>query len=159
MGDGHLNKCKDCTRRDTAENTARKMQDPEWAEKEAERQRQKEKKRYYTKLKGTESFNAKRIVSRKKWGEKYPEKMKAKAAMSNIRPPKGYNNHHWSYNDEHLRDTILLQRDDHYFIHRYIKYDVESKMYKTPIGDLLDTKAKHLDYISSLLGRELKRAA
>ena len=39
MADGHLNKCKDCTKKDTAEREARMANDPIWREKELERHR------------------------------------------------------------------------------------------------------------------------
>lgn len=44
MGDGHLNKCKACTRKDTAARFAIKSLDPEWLEREAERHRLKAKR-------------------------------------------------------------------------------------------------------------------
>lgn len=46
MADGHLGKCKICTRRDTAVRVERLMKtDLEWAEKELERQREKTKRK------------------------------------------------------------------------------------------------------------------
>lgn len=41
MADGHLGKCKSCTRRHTSERHARMSQNPEWVESEIERHRQK----------------------------------------------------------------------------------------------------------------------
>ena len=41
MGDGHLNKCKDCTKKDTKERVDVLILDPEWKEKEQERHREK----------------------------------------------------------------------------------------------------------------------
>ena len=44
MADGHLNKCKTCTKIDTAERENRKKQDFQWYEKELERHRVKSAK-------------------------------------------------------------------------------------------------------------------
>jgi hypothetical protein len=44
MGDGHLNKCKDCTRKDSALQLEKNKQNPEWIKKERERVRLKQLK-------------------------------------------------------------------------------------------------------------------
>jgi hypothetical protein len=127
------------------------MQDPVWAEKEAERQRKKEQKRYYTKLKGTEEYNAKSRVNRAKWLSKYPEKRKAHTEASNLPCKKGNHNHHWSYRPEHTKDVIEISMQDHYYIHRYMKYRPDMLMYETLDGVLLDSRDKHIEFIERVL--------
>lgn len=62
--------------------------------------------------------------------------------------PKGAQFHHWSYKEEHLEDVIILMRVIHKRIHSLLVLDVELAMFRTLDGELLDTKEKHLDYIS-----------
>ena len=66
-----------------------------------------------------------------KYKAKYPEKIKARNATELISCDKGNNLHHWSYNKEHYRDVIELSTKEHYKIHRFIKYDKKTLMYKT----------------------------
>lgn len=149
MKDGHLNQCKTC-----CEIARRKklVDDPDWAEKESERHRKKEKNRYWTKLKGTEHHLAAIRKSNKRGAERYPEKRRASSAVAKKIPVgKGFNRHHWSYNEEHFLDVIHLTRDDHCKIHRFLKYRTDLKMYETKDGELLSTKEKHLAYIQKIL--------
>lgn len=41
MGDGHLGKCKDCTKQDAKQRYHQKMHDPGWAQQERERNRER----------------------------------------------------------------------------------------------------------------------
>lgn len=138
MGDGHLGKCKECTRADVAGRILfMKSVDPDFDGREKIRGREKyHKYKYKNKDKGK---------SNKKHLEKYPEKKKALALA--VIPPAGFNNHHWSYNDEHLKDIITIPKNIHYKLHRYIIYVPNLKIYKTLEGTMLDTKEKHIQYM------------
>jgi hypothetical protein len=128
MADGHLGKCKDCTRKDTAERVSRLMDDPAWA--------LSEKKRHQAKAKHMR--------------EVYPEKTKA---HSSCKKKNGYNAHHWSYRKEHRKDVIYLTRKDHAKIHRYMYYDQERLMYRRLDGVLIDTREAAVSCYAQILSR------
>jgi DNA repair exonuclease SbcCD ATPase subunit len=80
MSDGHLGKCKACTKKDTAERVALKYStDPEWVLMERARQRAKQEKarREGVAVKG----NRKETI--KRYDEKYPKKRIARSAVAN----------------------------------------------------------------------------
>lgn len=149
MGDGHLNKCKSCTKSDTKANTLEKSKDSLWVEKEKKRGREKYYRLGYKETHKPSSEYKKLIMDRYK--EKYPEKLLAKNAICRMVSLKGHL-HHWSYNKEFFKDVIDISIKDHYTIHRFIIYDQERLMYRRiDTMELLDTKEKHENYISDVL--------
>ncbi len=99
----------------------------------------------------------KRKESIKKYLKKYPEKQKAKAAVQYNRI-NGFELHHWSYNQEHWKDVIPISQTNHIKIHKYMSYNKEKMMYCSTItngyfiiGELLNTKNKHQEFINQLL--------
>ena len=155
MSDGHLNICKTCKRTEVKEREERLRKNPEWVEKERKRGREKYRKLYSTINHPLD--DEERALKRKKVNENnrknYSEKRKARYSSQRISCPKGFHRHHWSYNEEHWKDVIILESKEHSDLHRFIEYD-ESFYYRTAInigkfkrGDLLDTREKHLEFL------------
>jgi hypothetical protein len=151
MGDGHLGKCKECCKKQAKERDNILRQDPDWAEKERERAREKFHRLYKGKKPSPEVRQKAQITYR----AKYPEKDKAKAAVNRKKTPIGMQNHHWSYNKEHRLDTILITLTDHATAHRFMIYDQERMMYRTKEGILLDTKEAHVEYINQFINEKI----
>lgn len=151
MGDGHLNKCKGCTKTDTKNRTTELLKSPEWHDKEKERHREKYYRLNYRDKHKPTTEQKKAIMQRYK--DKYPEKQQAASKSSHLKATvKGNHLHHWSYNEEHFKDVIEVSVKEHNTIHRHMIYDQERRMYRTKEGVLLDTKLDHLYFISETLG-------
>lgn len=152
--DGHLGKCKSCTKKDTSLRRDVLKLDENWCESERIRHREKYYRLNYLEKHKPTSEKKKAIMDR--YCKKYPEKVKASKAISKFKKNKGMELHHWSYNDAHLVDIIELDYKIHALIHRYMKYDQNVKMYKDKLGNLLDTKDKHINYINYILSLDSK---
>ena len=147
MGDGHLNKCIVCAKKDVQERESELRTDPEWYELEKERHREK-----YYRLGYNEKHKPtpeKQKMAAQLYRERYPEKHRAKNKSQHIESPIGKEKHHWSYNEEHYKDVIFVTKADHNTLHRYMIYDQERMMYRTLLGVLLDTREAHEQYISN----------
>jgi len=149
MLDGHLNKCKTCTKKDVRSNYEGNMVDPNYIKKERKRGRDKYR-RLYT---GTGKADKK---SAERYFEKFPEKEKAKNSCALIKSIViGEEKHHWSYNEEHYKDVIFINKKHHMKAHRFIVYDQERMMYRRFDNNiLLDTKEKHLEFITYCIENE-----
>ncbi len=143
--DGHLNKCKTCTKTDSKNRLERLQDDEKWHEKEKNRNREKyHRLEYRSKYKPTTDRKKETL---KKYHQKYPEKCLAtKYTEIFLTKEAGYHLHHWSYNQEHWLDIIKLTIKEHHFLHRYIIYDSERMMYRNLNGILLDTRESHMEY-------------
>jgi hypothetical protein len=140
MKDGHLNKCIECTKKDVEKRYFSKIEDPDFVEKERERGREKYKRLNYKE-------------NQKIQKAKFPWKNEGvlKNLNKKLKVEKGFECHHWSYNDNHLTDVFILNRRDHKKVHKYLVLDIEKRMFKTIEGMLLNTKELHEEYISKIL--------
>ena len=148
MGDGHLNKCKSCTKEQSKAREKKLRNDPKWVEKEKERARDKYHRLGYKDLHKPTPEQKKAIMET--YIKKYPEKHATRLKSQHMSCEKGFNLHHWSYNLEHAKDVIPLSIADHHLLHRHMIYDQERMMYRNLNGVLLDTKESHLELLSSL---------
>tara|TARA_R110000782_G_scaffold264775_1_gene358146 strand:+ start:120 stop:659 length:540 start_codon:yes stop_codon:yes gene_type:complete len=142
MKDGHLSKCKSCTKKDVADRTELKSKDPEWVFNERERHRLRSIRH---------RAEGKVYRGNKKQLDASDPKKRATIASASISAPDGSQRHHWSYKEEHWKDVIILPRAEHYKVHRYTIYDKEHLQYRTVHGVLLDSRELAEKYYAIVL--------
>ena len=150
MIDGHLGKCKSCTKNDSKIRADRLSNDPLWIDKEKERHRDKyHRLNYKDKHKPDRESKALTIC---KYKEMFPEKAKALSLLGKNLRVIGKERHHWSYKIEHAKDIIHLTVQEHNIIHRFLVYDKKNFMYRRNDNmELLDNKQSHIEYMNRVL--------
>lgn len=133
MADGHLNKCKECTKRDVHLKYAENSKKPEYMEKERARGREK----YH------------RLDYRNKYEMSHPETRSVSAYIKQrVYIPQGYEVHHWNYNL--LHDVFIIHRNIHHRLHKVLQFDEVSKCFL--YGDeLINSKEKHRQLIDMVI--------
>lgn len=151
MGDGHLGKCKDCTKLDAKTHYALKCQDKAFVWQERARGREKAKRLGYVSCKKYKPRNHKQL-----------SQMFARNKVARELDPceAGFHYHHWSYQKQDAIDVFKLTVQDHMRVHRYMVYDEDQLRYRRLDGMLLDTRdasQRYYDYVLSLSDGEYPR--
>ena len=139
MADGHLNKCKQCCKDQAAERHKRLSKNESFVEKERIRNREKYKRlNYYEK--------SKKSIEDKPWAKTHIYK----GLHKKLKCEKGYELHHWNYNDAYLEDVLVMNISDHRRLHKKLTLDKEKRIFIYK-GEYLDTIEKHKKAISEIL--------
>lgn len=133
MADGHLNKCKECAKKDVHEKYIENRKIEEYVEKERARGRDKYRRLGYSSRRSAHSEN------------RYT---RAFLLRRGIEIGLGDEVHHWDYGRPN--DVFILSRSDHKYIHRFLVFDRESNLFRNN-GVLLDTKEKHRVVLRKIL--------
>lgn len=145
MKDGHLGKCKECTKRDTQTRYSVKVLDKDFVWEERTRNRKKAKRLGYTT--GKQAYHPRTDRER---SQQY-----ARNQTTRKLPPcaPGSHYHHWSYRKTDAIDVFQFTVDVHTRIHRYMVYDEEQLCYRRLDGVLLDSREaaqRYYEYVLSL---------
>ncbi len=139
MLDGHLNKCKECAKKDVKNRYEVLSQDEEYMEKERARGREK-----YHRLNYKE--RQKEINKKRPWNNYSAYKN----LNRNLSVPKGFEVHHWSYKLENIKSVFIVSRKDHKKLHKHLDFIQKERCFAYK-GKILDTKTKHKKFINQLL--------
>lgn len=158
MTDGHLGKCKKCTRLDTKLRVDHLSLNKDFVDAEKSRHRDKYYRLGYKDKHKPSALDKKMAMD--SYRAKYPEKNKSRILSQNIQRPHGMEGHHWSYNERDAKSLIFLTLRDHALLHRHMEYDQSLYMYRrTDNGQLLESRQSHIDLLSEVKYQQLIKTA
>jgi len=127
MPDGHVNKCKECNKKDVRDNRELKLEYYQNADRNRpnrEERNQRNIERTRVKYHSDSNYKEKILDTKQKWAERNPLKRKAQYSATNAvrdgklerktscehcgTDEKKLQKHHWSYLEEHWLDVIWL---------------------------------------------------
>ncbi len=134
MADGHLNKCIECTRKDSKAQIEKITSTPQGLEKERARHREK-----YQRL----NYKEKQKI----WNEKRPHTKSNvyKGLNKKYKIPKRFEIHHWNYAETFLEDFFILPIKEHRQAHTFL--NKTDNIFSDLENNLLDTREKHFEYL------------
>lgn len=137
MADGHLGKCKCCTRKDVHDNYMLNIQSEEYVEKERYRGRDKYNRLYKGagRCSKTKSLNNFRDASR--------------ALRKLGYDTTGKEAHHWNYNLP--RSVILLSKRNHSLIHQHIVVNYDDGFLYQEDGEKIVSEEQAVTYFEHLI--------
>lgn len=143
MPDGHLNKCKECTKKQAKAREVENRKNPEWVEKEKTRAREKYKRLGY-------KDKQKEWDANKPWKSHFKYKNMNRDLRRKGLLPDGHKAHHWNYDDDSLRDVFVLSLKAHRKLHKHLVFIPDSKIFSFN-GIPLTSKDRHYRAILDIL--------
>lgn len=150
MADGHLNKCKECTKKDVHTKYVENAQDPSYVEKERARGRDKYKRLYGNfnpeifdtrpKVRRFEMYSRTSMTrdTRRRVQARYPELVLTPDICV----------HHWTYSRPY--HVYLVSKKTHTEIHHLTRYIIDCDCFADlTTGEMLDTVEKYSAWLDA----------